>query len=181
VSEARRSIPGLPSRYRGPAFRAVVDIAREDPVLQQYVKSWRVRDGSPEEFNPVTDGELPLIAISPVPRPMTVFSDQDMRLVLQIRFRVFVAGTNVDDLFAVWEAVEDAFVDNKPFRDTTVRAYLCGVIDPKLPAGIMRLHPEFPAFDDVDVARPPKSRSLQTGAGLLTCFLRRSSAKPQLP
>jgi hypothetical protein len=181
VSEARRSLPDLPSRFRGPAFLAIVAIAQEDPVLRRYVKAWRVRDGDPEEFGPVSDGEIPLIAISPIPRPMTVFSDQDMRLTLQVRFRVFAAGTNVLDLFALWEAVEEAFVDNKPFRDTTVRQYLCGVIDPSLPAGVMRLHPEFPAFDDVDVARPPRSRSLQTGSGTLTCFLRRPSAKPHNP
>jgi hypothetical protein len=180
VSEARRSIPGLPSRYRGPAFRAIVDVLREDPVLQQYVKSWRVRDGAPEEFNPVSDGELPLIAVWPIPVANAQLTATQTKVTLRVGVRVFVAGTNVDDLLALWEAVEDAVVDGKPFRGTTVRQYLCQVTDPA-PAGVMHLRPEFPAFDAVDVARPPKSRSLQTGTGILTCLLRRPSATPQEP
>lgn len=161
------------SRYRGPAFRAIVDILREDPVLSRVVKVWRTQDGSPGEFMPPANGQLPMIAISPIPSPSEMMGIDQTRINFGVRVYLFTEGTCVDDLFALWEAVEDAISTEKPFRNTTVHDYLCKVLDPAGPAGVMVLRPSAPAFREIDYQTPPKNVSFLSGRGSLVCFLRR--------
>lgn len=162
----------IESRYRAKAFRAIETVLREDPVLGRVVNRWSTREGVAGELIAPTADQMPMIALTPVPNPSTVFGVDETRINFAVAVQVFVKGTCVDDLFALWEAVEDAIRDSRPFRTSTVREFLCGAIDPA-PAGVMMLRPGVPGFLAVDLTRPPKSLNFQGAQGTLTCFLRR--------
>lgn len=170
----QRSIPDLPTPYRGVAFRAIEAILREDPVLASVVKTWRSRQGQSREMNLPAADEMPMIGLSPIPSPAEVMTVDHLRVTFAVRVTLFVRGTCFEDIAALWEAVEDAVRSDKPFRQSTVAGYLCGIInDIGGPAGVMRLVPRDPAFFEVDYRKPPSNLAFQIGSGSLTCFFRR--------
>jgi hypothetical protein len=175
----QRSLPTLPSRYRGPAFRAIESVLREDPVLSAFVRTWRSREGLAGETSlPVSADQLPLVALSPIPNPSTILGVDETKINFAVKVELAVGGTCAEDIFALWEAVEDAVVGSKPFRGGTVQSFLCGVISNTTagPAGVNVLRPSAPGFAETSVLRATPAGQqpvFQGGVGTLTCFLRR--------
>lgn len=171
------------SRYRGVAFRAIEAVLREDPVLARVVQSWRSLEGLPGEFAPVTASAKPMIALAPIANPSEILGVDQTKINFGVRVFLATEGTCVDDLLALWEAVEDAIAAEKPFRGTTVRQHLCQVIhsDPEGPAGVMMLRPVAPAFEEVNYKTPPANLTFLSARGALACFFRRPANVVQFP
>lgn len=163
----------IPSRYAGPVFRAIEAILKEDPVLAMYVRNWRSREGQAGEMAVPSTDQMPLVGLSPVPNPSQVFDVDQQRVNFAVSVQLFVQGTCFEDISGLWEAIEDAIQDDKPFRGTTVARYLCGIIKEPAPAGAMRLRSLDPAFYAVDYSKPPRQVTSQRGEGTLTCFFLR--------
>lgn len=171
--------PLLPirSRYRGPAFRGIETVLREDPVLASVVKTWRSREGADTDMQMPAWDMMPLIGLSPIPSPNAMEAIDLTRINFQVSVQMFVPGTCVDDILALWEAVEDAIVRSRKFRagtphETTVGEYLCSLLSPG-PGGVVRLWPTAPAFFPVDLARQANDQSCQMGVGTLSAFILR--------
>lgn len=167
------------SKYRGPCFRAIETVLREDPVLVDVVKTWKSRQGLDTDAQAPGYDMFPMIALSPVPVDNTVFGVDETKINFMVSVDCFVEGTCVDDAMALWEAVEDAIVDDKPFRSgMNVRQYLCSVLDSSIqgPRGVMLLRPQTPAFSEFRF-RPRQGEDegpvMQRGSGSLVCFLSR--------
>lgn len=166
--------PKLPikSRYRGPAFRGIEAILREDPVLDSVVKTWRSREGADTDMQMPAFDMMPLIGLSPIPRPSEIFAIDELKVNFAMTVQVFVPGTCVDDMLALWEAVEDAIVRDRPFRGETVGKFLCSLLSPG-PSGVIRLWPSAPAFFPVDLTNQANDQSYQMGVGTLSAFILR--------
>lgn len=173
----RRTIPDLESKYRGPAYRAIVTVLREYGPLANAVRSWRVMEGQPGEIAlPTSLDQFPLLSVTPLSRQSMVMAVDASKVNFGVSVEVFVAGTCFEDLASLWEAVEDAVVRERPFRDTTVMRFLGGCVDPAAPAGVINLHPEGSGLLDVKIReRDPKANTILhlRGQGSLVCFIRR--------
>lgn len=173
AAEPRQALT-IRSKYRGPAFRAIETILREDPVLAEHVKTWRSREGHDEDMQMPGWDMCPLIALSPIPRPNTILGVDESKINFAVSVELFVQGSCVEDILALWEAVEDAVVDDKPFRGGKVRDYLCSILSLSPgPRGVMVLRPQMPAFFDVSLKNKANDPGMQSGIGILTCFLSR--------
>lgn len=168
--------PLLPirSRYRGPAFRGIEAVLREDPVLASAVKTWRSREGFDTDMQVPAFDMMPLIGLSPVPNPNAMEAIDLTRINFQVSVQMFVPGTCVDDILALWEAVEDAIVRSSPFRGETVGQFLCSLLSPG-PSGVIRLWPSAPAFFPVDLTRQANDQPYQMGMGTLSAFILRTA------
>lgn len=119
----------FPTSNRMAAFRAVDVILREDPILLAAgvrIRSWT---GDQMDGVPITSNQTPMIRISPEVMPNKPFTQGKYAAVMGIRVELFVSGMIAEDIVAFHEAVEQAMVLLKPFRDTTVQCYLieqCG-------------------------------------------------------
>lgn len=167
-----RQILQIRSKYRMPAFRAVVDIAMEDPVLAQHVNTWRSLEGFDTDVGPATVGMMPLLSFSMAPMANVIEAIDLTKVNFVMMVQVFVQGTCLEDTIALWEAIEDAYIRSKPFRDTTVGDYLCKVIRPG-PSGLIRFWPSGPAIPVVDLNRPNNNPEYQSSVGTLHGFILR--------
>lgn len=117
----------FPDGPRIKAFRACVDIVREDPVLSTRLKTLSAWDGSPSDKSPVTPDKCPYLQMSPVTRPNQPNGERNRLAALGISMKIAVAGLVAEDLVNFWDAIEDCFARNKAFRDTTVYCHLQGL------------------------------------------------------
>lgn len=167
---------GIKSKCRGPAFRAIEEILRSDPVLSGVVKTWRSREGTDNDMQPVGYDQLPLVSLSPVPRPNTILGVDENKVNFAVSVELWVQGTCVDDILALWEAIEDAILHGKPFRDTTVADYLCNLLG--VGRGVWGLRAEAPGFFPVErigKGQQQVTPDRQGGLGMLLGFFSRPS------
>jgi hypothetical protein len=159
------------SKYRGPAFRAIEAVLRADPVLAEVVRTWRSREGEEGELDEPAVDQMPMIALSPLPNPSVIFGTTETKL----NFAVLVQLTCVDDILGLWEAVEDAIRDDRPFRGTTVQKFLCSCLTEAegTTKGLLPLRPHDPAFSPVNLGNPPRERAYQRGDGTLVAKISR--------
>lgn len=108
------------------AFRACVDIVREDPVLATRIKKLSAWDGSDGDKSPPATGQFPYLQMSPYTIANAPNGERNRMAMLGISMKIAVAGLVAEDLVNFWDAIEDCFVKNKPFRDTTVYCHLQG-------------------------------------------------------
>lgn len=167
-------------RYRSRAFRAIETVLREDPVLAGEIKTWRSREGWDDDLQiPGTD-MMPMISLSPIPRPNQIMAVDLAKINFVVSVQVFVPGSCFEDIDLIWEHVEDAVVKSKKFRPNTpgqetVQAFLCSVLSPN-PTGIQALYAEQPAFFPVDLMQIEGQRqrkAYQWGVGTLAGHIRR--------
>lgn len=114
----------LPDGPRALAFRAVEDILREDPKLDGYVRTWSTWRGDGNDTFEVAASICPYLQISPVAMPNRPLGEGVRTAVLGVNIRIATAGLLANRIMNFWDAVEDAMVRAKPFRDTTVLCYL---------------------------------------------------------
>jgi hypothetical protein len=116
----------LPDGPRTLAFQAVEDILREDPVLMGYVKTWSTWRGDGNDTMDVVSTMCPYLQLTPVPLPNRPLGESRREAVLGIDIRIATAGLLANRIINFWDAVEDALVRGKPFRQTNVLCYLQG-------------------------------------------------------
>ena len=165
----------IPSKYRGPAFRAIESLLREDPVLVSVVKTWRSREGFDTDMQMPAWDMQPMVALSPAPLPNKQASEADNFINFTVNVELYVPGTCYEDIDALWSAIEDAIVKTKPFRSDavpgqTVASFLCSCLGN---GGVQNLRAVAPAFYPVDLKRKDNDAVSQSGLGTLTCWLRR--------
>lgn len=174
MSTLKQRLPGLKSKYRGPAFRAVEAILKGDPVLAAQVKTWRSREGNDDDMQVPAWDQMPMVALSPMPLPNTTADEQNNKINLEIAVELFVPGTCFEDIDGLWSAIEDAIVPSNPFRDGTVQGFLCDVFGQGY--GVVNLRARSPGFYGVKLRDNPNQNdapNTQSGTGSLTCFFRR--------
>jgi len=172
-TQISRRLPQFEAEYRGPAFRAIASIIKSYPYLAQNIKTWRLREGNPNEMQPATVNMFPMISMSPVALPSLRFSEAFAKLQGQINITVWVPGTCFEDISGVWEAVENAIAQLRPYQDgMTVGNYLCHILAGE--RGVMNLMATNPAFENVvypDSKTPTnqgETPNSQRGVGSLT-------------
>lgn len=114
----------LPDGKRVRAFRAVEAILREDDALKRVVKTWVSWDGSPGDTARPTLDMMPMIRLNPRIEPSESFSNGQRIGSIGLAVEVMAPGLHANDIVNLWDAVEDALVDMKPFRATTVGCFL---------------------------------------------------------
>lgn len=106
------------------AFRAVEDILREDPKLAGYVRTWSTWRGDGNDTMDLVSSMCPYLQLTPVPLPNRPLGEGARTAVLGVNIRVATEGLLANRIMNFWDAVEDALVRAKPFRDTNVLCYL---------------------------------------------------------
>jgi hypothetical protein len=114
----------FPGGARMRVFRAVEAILKEDPALADRVKTWSSWDGEGGDQMPTASGMLPYLQLSPVVQDTNTWGVEAVAVNFAIRVRIAVPGLVAEDIINYWDAVEDALVRRKPFRDTDVLCYL---------------------------------------------------------
>lgn len=164
------------SHYRGQAFRVIEDILRTDPNLVE-IKTWRSREGNDTDMQMPSLDEMPMVALSPIPQPNTILAVDGTKINFAISVQLFVQGSCVNDILAIWEAIEDAILIDKEYQGVPLRDFLCTAL--KIPDGTTRtianLRPLVPAFFPVKLDRPDRNNApeYQAGEGMLVCMINR--------
>lgn len=117
MPHARLPLPDYPWTS---AFRALVEVLKEDPDLRRVVKAWRCWEGGPEDMEPLEPAQLPWVLMTPAPSGIKRATDADYQTDFRVNFTFGVPGTRVDDLMNLWGAVMQALRFDRPFRDRTV-------------------------------------------------------------
>ena len=167
-SPAARQSPklDLPDGKRVRAFRAVEEILREDEALKRVVKTWVSWDGSPGDTAVPALAMMPMIRLSPRVEPSETFSNVQRSAAVGVRVEVMAAGLHANDIVNLWDAVEDALVDLKPFRHTTVGCYLREIAD------AIRLTVPEPGFAARETREPGSHKFLTADGIVVVSFLR---------
>jgi hypothetical protein len=160
----------IPDGPRAIAFRAVERVLREDPSLDRVVKTWLSREGQKWDMEAPAPDMLPLVALSPMPRPDTNLTNVSAKVNFAMSVEVWVPGSCVDDATNLWDLVCEALVLGKPFRETTVFEYLrCQLPDIKIPD----LWVVDPAFVGYLPSRKEGDPAMQRGLGSIALFFQR--------
>jgi len=187
MSQASSPQPLLPQAYasvfRGPAFRVIESLLKTWPPLQDMIMTWRSRQGYDDDYQMPSTDMMPLIALSPIPNPDTVFGVDASKLNFAVNVQIYCKGTCVEDLFTIWEQVENAVQADRTVNipnptdqpNWCLFKYLCNVI--QVPDGSIRtiaqLRPTSVGFNVIDLSRPNNDPSQQSGMGALICFITR--------
>jgi hypothetical protein len=172
----------IKSSYRGQAFRAIETVLRSYGPLDAVVNTWRSMEGYDTDFQAITTDMMPLVALSPIPYPMVPSGVDMTQIVFGVSVQMWVKGTCIDDLLALWELVEDSILETRKIEGITLVQYVCPIL--KLPDGTTRsisnLRPQAPAFPVVNMRTVTTSNGNSQvtpesigGDGVLTCkFMR---------
>jgi hypothetical protein len=123
-------IAGLrPSPHRL-AFRRCVRVMQSDSRLRAAVKTWFVWDGSAADRLDFTLGLCPAVAVVPGRTPDTFLGPSGFLSRLTMEFTLSVAGTNADDLFDLYHAIQRAFWPETDAERVAVRSLLLALDEP---------------------------------------------------
>lgn len=182
-ADIKQRLPEFPSRYRGPAFRAIEWILKSyDGLADGKIKTWRSMQGKTDDMQAPTVGMAPLISLSPTPMPNTPFSEISSQINFVVAVEILVPGTCFEDIDGIWTAIEDAVAQLRPFQVSeanpsgTVNSYLCNLFGTG--DGVWNLKAMAPAFSNVRLLDPSSANQNETpnsqrGVGSLTCYMKR--------
>lgn len=112
----------LPTSKRTSAFRLFVRTLKNSPVLDAYIKTWRVWEGESGEESPWASEELPRVRISwSLDKPVRI-DTCTRRSDLLISMEVAVPGTDADTLSDLWTAIDSTLCPTDPARQATAAA-----------------------------------------------------------
>ena len=108
------------------AFRTVVSVLRQDPVLKRLVKQWAVWDGSSEDLWEPSFATCPFLRLSPYPDGSDWATEIQHASPLILRVQAAVAGTDSDQIMNFWNAIRSAIFPSNQAQKTTVQGRLQG-------------------------------------------------------
>ncbi len=89
-------------------YRALIAHLQADPTLLRVIKRWLVWKGDKDEDRQVEIKDLPYISITPSAGNANAETEGSSTSPLHLEIQVMTAGTNVDDLLNLWDAVRAA-------------------------------------------------------------------------
>lgn len=95
----------LPQCSETSLYRAIIALLQNDPNLSRVVKTWVAWTGDRDEAQPPNLNRLPYLAIEPVADPSEVQTLGITEAPLTLAIHLVVDGTNVDDVFNLWDAI----------------------------------------------------------------------------
>lgn len=131
MSVDSRNNGGAPAGKRVKAFRAIETILREDDTLKRLINHWSSWNGDRIDTMVPTLDILPMIQLRPRIERNREFTQAHRAAGMGVSIRVMVPGLDADYLINLWDAVEDALVGSKPFRNGNVGCFLqqeCGAV-----------------------------------------------------
>jgi hypothetical protein len=105
-------------------FRALVEVLRANPVLDDVIQTWEVLDGASPTVQPPTTSQMPYLRVRAGPSDMQIAEESAWSIDFSVFVEIATAGTNQDDQTNLWGAVRLALSHSTLFQDADVQAYL---------------------------------------------------------
>lgn len=105
------------------AFRALESVLREAPSLQE-VRTFTSWTGERLDGTQVATGMMPYLGMTPLGLPNEIMGQGRNLADVAVRIEIAVQGLVAEDFINFWDAVEDAVVKGRDYRDTSVFCFL---------------------------------------------------------
>ncbi len=174
------ALPSLRSRYRAFVFRLIEDLLRTWKPLANDIRTWKSQEGKDTDLDQPAVDMMPMIALSMIPVNNAIAGVDMTKINFAASVQTYIPGRCIDDVFAVWEAVEDAIAMDRVYRGAPLQSYLCSaisVLDPTgTPAtrGIVNLRPLQPSYKVTRLEGEKNNPEYMVGEGSLVCFFYRN-------
>ena len=112
----------LPDGPETIAFRAIEKILTSDPTLKRVIRKWNSWDGDATDALNPTYSTCPYLRISPRPGVSMKVTEDQHQMIMIIAIQIAVAGSNVDQLQNLWNAVRSAIWPLDTVRSSVVHA-----------------------------------------------------------
>jgi hypothetical protein len=111
----------LPSSRRSRIYREIARRLMADPTLARTVKTWRVWDGRSESDDPITTSQCPFVRLTPYGGGAENRDNISQRGTLRVEVEMATAGLNIEDVFDLWDAMEDVLFPSSQAAGSQLR------------------------------------------------------------